>query len=320
MFKRNIGPSAKALLITIAFCGIASGGSDQNDKIQQAGAKSKCFDNGAERFLPKEVLQEYEKHKNDPTYEGDCYSPEMFIPEMLHGQYHALGERVKTKGKEKTVYEGKFFDAAGKSWDARVTVQLPGLVTLKGFNDPKSVLSFNKEQASKSYSRSDEALLEMFLMDMPEAILGWGHRISALNLIGRDFGPDPQKEPNYTGPRYDIYELNMLIPYKMTKSINTTNFSFDSKTGIMKGSTPKELVRRKKFYFDSKTRLLHKTQYYDWNVSPAVKVETQFSVWGTIDGSAYPAKMERYEDGKLIFTFIATKIDGSPAVDASNFK
>jgi hypothetical protein len=70
----------------------------------------------------------------------------------------------------------------------------------------------------------------------------------------------------------------------------------------------------------SKTHLLAKTEYYDQSATPPVKVETRFSVWGMIDGSAYPAKIDRYENGALVFSFIATSIEGGQAVDASNFR
>jgi hypothetical protein len=59
------------------------------------------------------------------------------------------------------------------------------------------------------------------------------------------------------------------------------------------------------------------------NVFPAylsIKVETRFSAWGTIDESAYPARIDHYENDALVFSFIATTIDGGQAVEASNFR
>jgi hypothetical protein len=257
MFKKTFGLSAITLFMTIAMCGIAGG---LNDKNNPAAIK---------------------KH----------------VSPMFDYQYEMLGGRVKTAGKEKTIYDGKFFDAEGKSWNARATVQSPGLVKLEGFYDSKSRLSFDGEKANKQLGHSDEALLEMFLMDTPEAILEAAATTMGIRFLGGDFGPDPRKVPNYTGPRYDIYDFTVPIIYKKTKQTRVKTCLFDTKTG-----------------------LLYKTEYFDESVSPKVKVETRFSAWGKIDESAYPAQIERYEDGKCIFTFIAEKIEGGPATDASNFQ
>jgi|WetSurMetagenome_2_1015567.scaffolds.fasta_scaffold212121_2 hypothetical protein len=270
MFKRHTGSAAIALLMTIAFCGIASGGNDTNDTNDTKDMKETA---------------------RPPSY-YERISPE------LQFQCDMLGGRMKTAGKEMTVYEGELFDAAGKSSLARATVQLPGLAKLEGFINSKSALAFDGDKATGAVNRSDEALLEMFLMDMPEAIIEAATRTTtSFRLLGRNFGPDRRDVPNYTGPRYDIYIMTTPIVYKKT-----------------------ELMSVKKCYFNSVTGLLQKVAYSDQSVSPAVKVETRFSAWGIIDGSTYPGQIERYEDGKLVFSFIANKITGGPGADASNFR
>jgi hypothetical protein len=80
------------------------------------------------------------------------------------------------------------------------------------------------------------------------------------------------------------------------------------------------LIRSKLYYFDSRTGLLQSTRYYDRSVSPPVKIETHFSVWGTIDNSAYPARIDHYEGGKLMFSFIAESIEGGESIDKANFE
>ena len=119
----------------------------------------------------------------------------------------------------------------------------------------------------------------------------------SFRLLGLGFGPDPEKNPDYDGPRYDVFDFS--IPNKLEGE----------------GS-----ARTRLYYFDSKTHLLHRTVYRDHSVSPPVKVETRFTVWGEIEGSAYPAQVERYENGKRVFTFIATGIESGPEVDISNYQ
>jgi hypothetical protein len=218
------------------------------------------------------------------------------LPNMLEPQFDALGVRMTAEGKEMTVYEGVLTDAAGNTSPARVTVQF-GMVKLEGFKGPGSVMAFDGTQTTGVSNRADESILEAFLMDMPESLLATAGRTASVRLLGRDFRPDPQTAPGYTGPQYDIYDATMPIIFKTTGA-----------------------MRPKQFYFDAETHLLAKTGYYDRGATPPVQVETRFSMWGTIEGSAYPAVIDHYENGALVFSFIATTIVGGQAVDASNYR
>jgi len=42
------------------------------------------------------------------------------------------------------------------------------------------------------------------------------------------------------------------------------------------------------------------------------KIETHFKEWQIVAGSAYPIRIERYEDGNLIFVFIVSEISTEP--------
>jgi hypothetical protein len=225
-----------------------------------------------------------------------CVEDFSLLPNMLEPQLDALGIRMTIDGKEKTLYEGVLLDAAGNSSQARVIVQ-SGLAKLEGFKGSSSVIAFDGNMLTGISSRADESIIEAFLMDMPESIFATAGRTASVRLLGRDFRPDPRLAPNYAGPQYDIYEVSMPVFYKTTGA-----------------------MRPKQFFFDADTHLLAKTEYYDRSVPQPIKVETRFSVWGTIDGSAYPAKIDHYENGALVFSFIATAIEGGQAVDASNFR
>jgi hypothetical protein len=217
---------------------------------------------------------------------------------IFHRQFTVLGKRLKTSGKEKTVYEGQLFDKDGKSSKARVVMQLPWLVRLEGFNGNNGTVSFDGMATnSTKASKSDDSLIETFVVDFAEEMFAFVQQGAAVRLLGQGFKPDSHVAPNYKGPRYDIFEVTGPLPYRKDK-----------------------LVRSKLYYFDSDTGLLQSTRYYDRSVSPPVKMETRFSVWGAIDGSAYPAKIERYEGGKLAFTFIAEDIKAGSFIDKSNFK
>jgi hypothetical protein len=211
----------------------------------------------------------------------------------------ALGKRLKEKGKEKTTYEGElFYVGERKSSNVHVTQQFPGLVKLEGFKDRGASLSFDgKTSNGVSSPNSDEALIETFLFDYAEGMLDLVKNGAAVRLLGRGVGPDPKIEPNYTGPRYDIYEVTGSIRCRQD-----------------------QLIRMKSYAFDTQTGLLLSTKYYDRSTKPPTKIETRFSVWGNIDGSAYPARIEHFENDQLKFTFIATEIKSEASSDKASFK
>lgn len=220
------------------------------------------------------------------------------IPGMFRQHFIALGNRVQGGGKELTTYSGQLFDKKSKSSAARVLHQLPGLIRLEGFKVGGAALSFDGEvENGINSNKSDEALIETFVMDLPEGMFASVQQGAAVRLIGRGFGPDPRLVPDYKGPRYDIYEVTGSVRCRQD-----------------------QLVRSKLYYFDSATRLLQSTRYYDRSVKPPVKIETRFSNWGNIEGSAYPARVDHYEGGTLMFSFIAESIEGGASIDKASFE
>lgn len=224
---------------------------------------------------------------------------DMSIPRlsaMFSSQVNALGVRVKVKGKEKTTYVGELFDAEGNSSKVKVIHQLPDMVRLEGFKKNES-LSFDGEKTYAAGSRDDESLLEVFAFDTAEGMLASVQNSAAVRLLGRGFGADPRLKQELEGPRYDIFDV--ATPNRCSKD---------------------KALGAKLYYFDSKTGLLQSTRYYDRSGKTPVKVETRLSVWGMIDGSAYPARIDHYKGGKLVFSFIAEQIIAEPSTDIESFR
>jgi hypothetical protein len=216
-------------------------------------------------------------------------------PGMFQRFASKLGDRMRNPNKERIVYEGMLTDASGKSSSVKVIHQLDGKVRLEGFG--RARLSFDGERSIGATSKKDEALLETFIMDSPEGMLSSIQKYEAVRVLGHGFGPDPAVEPNYQGPRYDIYEV--------------TAKDRSRKDGP---------VRMKRYYFDSKTGLLESVRYYDRTVSPPNKIMTRYAEWGINDGSLYPSRIERYEGGQLVFSFRVETISAAPAVEAENYR
>jgi hypothetical protein len=110
------------------------------------------------------------------------------IPGMFHKEFAALGKRMDETGKEKTTYSGQFFDQNKNSFNAKIIHQLPGMIRLEGFRTDNTAISYNGIQESGIKDRkNDEALVETFLVDVPEGMLESVSNGAAVRLIGRGF-------------------------------------------------------------------------------------------------------------------------------------
>jgi hypothetical protein len=217
------------------------------------------------------------------------------LPNVVLHQAAALGERVRT-GKEKIVFDGHFVDASGNR-PAKVTYQVPGLVRLDGFKSGSARLAFDGERSYGVGTALDDAFLETFTIDTTEGLLAATRLGAGLRLLGRQFQPNPRSFPKYTGPRYDIYEVAVPVRSRSDRA-----------------------VRLKRYYFDSKSGWLVRTRYRDDKVLPRVTVETRFSGWRTVDGSAYPERIDRYENGRPVFSFVTSTISTGPRVEPAEFR
>jgi hypothetical protein len=201
------------------------------------------------------------------------------LPSALNQHAQALGDRVLAPGKERTVFTGQFVDEKGKTSTVRLTLQLPGLVLLEGHNPGGPPLKFDGQTRAFRSSRLEEELLETFTSDTPEGMLTSIKEGAAVHLLGRHVLPLEQ----------DVFEV----------------------TGPVRSSAT-GLIRLKRYSFDSDTGLLASTAYADETYSPPMKIETRFSNWRQLEGSAYPGRIERLENGHTAFTLTINTITASP--------
>lgn len=216
------------------------------------------------------------------------------VPVGLSGeivrQVNAMGLRLRTPGKEITEYDGELTDDKGKKRNLHVAHHLSGVVEIDEDDQgrsKKSPVKFDGTQSLGFSDRGDESLLETFVMDTVEGLIYSLRDGAHVSLIGRGFRPDSALFKNYTGPSYDIFE-------------------FAGRIRTHQDGQP----HLKYYYFDSDTHLLLKTRYLDPSVSPGIQVETRFSDWHLVDGSAYPGRIERYENDYKVFSFNASKVTG----------
>jgi hypothetical protein len=219
------------------------------------------------------------------------------VPQGLPGdllvQAAAVGNRLRTPGKEETVLTGRFLTEFSEPKTVRVVHQLSGMVRIEGLRE-KIPLLFDGDLPQGALDRIDEALLETFVMDTVEGFIYSARSGGALRLLGRGFGPDLRAVREYKGPRFDIYELTAPVRWRQDRQFTT-----------------------KRYYFDSATGFLVSTRSID---PSGLKVETRFSDWQQVEGSAYPGRIERFENDRMIFTYLVTTASSRPRQDAANFR
>jgi len=215
------------------------------------------------------------------------------LPSIIQHQVQALGTRMRTAGKEETVLEAQFVDDGGHNKPLHIVYQISGMVRIEGVHD-KTALTFDGEFTHGVADRTDESLMDTFVMDSPEGMLYSLRKGASMVLLGHGFGPDARIAPDYKGPRYDIYVVT--APDRLRRS---------------------GALQSRRFYFDSATGLLVSTRYSD---STGMTIETRFLDWEHVDGSAYPKTIERYENGRLAFSIVAATVAGQPQRNAATFK
>jgi hypothetical protein len=216
------------------------------------------------------------------------------LPSALTFHSTALGARVLATGKEKTVLNGRLFDEKGKPTAVKLTLQLPGLMLLEGLSGP--ALKFDGATPTARNSRLEEALLETFISDTAEGMLTAIKDGAAVHLLGRRVAPDPSVRGN-ASPPLDVFDV----------------------TGPVRSSAA-GLARLKRYFFDSESGLLASTQYTDETFSPPMNIETRFSDWRRVDGSAYAGHVERLENGRVVFSLTVDTINAAPKQDPASFR
>jgi hypothetical protein len=217
-------------------------------------------------------------------------------PSGLAPHVAVLGDRGRAPGKERSVFVGQLLDDKGKRNAVRLTLQLPRLLRLEGLSPGGQALTFDGMH-SLNMTRSDAALIESLTSDSPDGMLTAIREGAAVRLVARRVAPERSRRADATATPCDIFEVTAHEP-----------------------SSPANAIRTKIYCFDSATGLLAKTQYSDDSVSPPADVETRFSDWARVDGSLYPGRIERFENGTLVFSLTANTISALPRQDASNFR
>jgi hypothetical protein len=205
------------------------------------------------------------------------------LPASVERHVKAVGRRALEKDKEETVLTGTFAVDNGPPAPVRVVHQLSGEVVLEGFKANRT-LSFDGRAAAEAADDVDDALLDMFALDSVEGLFASLQSGASIQVLGHGFKSDA--DPRIA---YDILDVGAPARTRRDRPLQTRRYFFDASTGLLAG-----------------------TRYEDRSTGRGVQVETRFSDWRKQEGSHYPGRIERFEDGRLRFSFVSNGVHNGP--------
>jgi hypothetical protein len=206
------------------------------------------------------------------------------VPSYMSPQVNALGDRVSQPGKDMTILNGEFTGQSGRPATVSVIVQLPQSVEIRGLKSGGNSLRFDNASPAIPTDPDDAVLLETFTTDTVEGMLASIKDGAEVRILGYGVllsGPLKKDFPI----QYDVFEVHSPVKTRSD-----------------------QILRVKRFYFDSATGYLARTSYEDGRHV----VEVKFSGWHKDDGAAYPGRIERYEDSQLLFSFDIKNVAARP--------
>jgi hypothetical protein len=216
------------------------------------------------------------------------------LPGLIQGPLLASGDRLQKAGLERIVFTGTLMRGTTAAVPVQLTVQFPEQVAFseqRGATQRSIVFDGSKATFPTDKAPGDEELLESLLNDSTEHFLLNHIKTSSTRILGRAFRLDDGKAKNYTGPYYDIFEVQDTFAVTGTKRV-------------------------KLYYFNTQTGLLERVRYTMQRGGQPVKVETKIT-WQKSAGQPVPAAISREENGQGVFSVSVPSAVLSAATAAS---
>jgi hypothetical protein len=211
------------------------------------------------------------------------YVRRALIAPQLMSAFKALGNRLETPGHERLTLVGTLSrpqQAKGVS-PVRLILEFPGQLRLEEqAGSLLKVTLVGTGGASKlggPLATQDEDEVESLLHDSADHFFAGRIKGLAMRALGQHFRLDDGTATNYTGPYYDIYQLNDQV-------------------SLTAAARPQQ----KFYYFNSQTQLLESVRYDLQRGGSVVKVETQISDWKNVGGQQLPGTITRLENGQPV--------------------
>jgi hypothetical protein len=226
------------------------------------------------------------------TIAGRRYVRRASLWPQLQSNLKALGDRLEKPGKERLTLIGTL-SLEGQTQPVLLVLEFPDRLRLElQRGAQRYVITFDGKRAAKTGGALDqfeEDLVETLVDDSAEHFFSGQGNGLATRFLGSRFRGDDGKQPNYTGPFYDIYQTHEQFKHGATTSEET-----------------------KVYCFDSRTLLLERVAYRD-PVSQA-PVEIRIAGWREVQGQQAPTQIVRIQEGRPALTLIVSSASLGPAL------
>ena len=212
-----------------------------------------------------------------------------------------MGHRLEDSGKERVMLNGTLrVGGQGQPLFVQVIRELADKIQVERRGDVKrSSLNFNGQRTAKVGEVSgvaDESLLETLVNDSAEHFFAGQSQGLATRFLGFRFRLDDGTDENYSGPFYDVYQVEDQV------------------------KVSGELRQRVKLYhFNSDTRLLERVRYKIERDGAPVDIEVVLGDWQMVQGEMVPRQITRVEAGATAFTLRVESISIGPRAEDGLF-
>ncbi len=204
----------------------------------------------------------------------------------------ALGNRLEVSGKERITLTGTVTRASGTN-PVVVIWELPGRLRVEETSaGVLRVLAFDGARSWTStgtITPEDQQLFETLLNDSAERFFIAQMQGAPRRFLGEGFRIDDGRTAGYSGPFYDVYEVNEAI------------------------RTAQQTVRQKFYAFNAATGLLDRVRYDLPSSGTRIPVEVRVT-WRGQDGQQVPSQIIRSQGGQPTLTFVFTAAVLTPRV------
>jgi hypothetical protein len=194
-----------------------------------------------------------------------------------------MGNRLEDGGKERLVLNGTLrAGGQGPPLSVQVIRELADKIHFERRGLQRGSLNFNGQKVEKAGEGSgvaDESLLETLVNDSAEHFFAAQFQGLPTRCLGYRFRLDDGTDENYTGPFYDVYQVEDQV-----------RISGDLRQRV------------KLYHFNSDTRLLERVRYQIERDGGPVEIEVVFDDWQSVQGEMVPRQITRVEAGVTAFT------------------
>ena len=227
-----------------------------------------------------------------PTPASSGYVQRARLLPQLRYALNELGDRMEKPGKERLVLTGSLRRQTNASAiPFRLFLELPGRMRLEEQGGQPRVTGFNGNTGWVVGAESKEAdqIIETLVFDSAEHFFQSQVQGFATRALGSHFRLDSSRNPNSTGPFYDIYQVGDRI-------------------GI--GGAVR--VQPKLFLINSNTLLLERVRYQTDRDGKRTKVEVLLGDWRKSNEQNVQTSITRLENGVAALTMTVNSVVVSP--------